>query len=106
MTMGIVVVLGCVVLGLHAYIVSRFPSGARAMNAADRALEERFLADRKQAAAKVAESEVPSAPAAATSAESSDAAPPQKVMLFLRGCSWHSCLGAFADALLPSRALL
>eukprot|EP00884_Botryococcus_braunii_P019089 jgi/Botrbrau1/5864/Bobra.0366s0043.2 len=78
MTMGTVVVLGCVVLGLHAYIVSRFPSGARAMNAADRALEERFLADRKQAAAKVTESEGPSAPAAVTSAESSNAASPQK----------------------------
>ncbi len=80
--MGTVVVLGCVVLGLHAYIVSRFPSGTRAMNAADRALEERYLAERKQAAAKLAESEGPST-SGTDSAQSSNRASPQKVMLFL-----------------------
>jgi hypothetical protein len=49
-TMGMVVGFGCLVLALHAHIVSRFPAGAREANAADRALDKAVEAGRKRAA--------------------------------------------------------
>lgn len=76
--MATVVVLGGVVLCLHAYIVSRFPSDPGRSNAAGPALRQKVASDRKLSGAEAS----PSSSLEATSiAGFPDAAEPEKVLL-------------------------